>query len=259
MNVRKAFPYILLSMLLLLGALYLIYYNVIDDKRAGTASGDVANELVRLLDAAETVPPEAAELAPLAEEALLPDARMPARRARAARGDGESLPEGEDAEPEASPDEDAGTEAAGRTDGAQTEAPREMRALWAYGIPYLGILSIPDLGVTVPVRYNYDYEGLRYSPSRYHGSYTADDLVIAAHNYDSHFGRIYTLSEGAAVLLQDADGRTHSYTVSRVEILEPWQLGEMIDSEYDLTLYTCTLGGEHRVTVRCMRKTDAPR
>ena len=38
-----------------------------------------------------------------------------------------------------------------------------------------------------------------------------------------------------------------------VDILDHTAVEDMISGEYDLTLFTCTYGGENRVTVRCDR------
>lgn len=43
------------------------------------------------------------------------------------------------------------------------------------------------------------------------------------------------------------------YEVIEIVILSPTDVTAMIESEYDLTLFTCTVGGEYRVTVRCNR------
>ena len=38
-----------------------------------------------------------------------------------------------------------------------------------------------------------------------------------------------------------------------VEILKPTEIKEMIESNFDLTLYTCTKDSKSRVTIRCNR------
>ena len=80
-----------------------------------------------------------------------------------------------------------------------------------------------------------------------------NDLVIAAHNYDRHFGRLKTLQGGESVTFTDMDGIVTSYEVEKVETLKPTAVDEVQNSDYDLVLYTCTLGGKTRVTVFCNR------
>ena len=118
---------------------------------------------------------------------------------------------------------------------------------------YIGVLSIPALGLELPVISSWDYPGLRVAPCRYTGSAYTDDLVIAAHNYASHFGRLRELSQGDSVRFTDTDGNVFDYVVSELEILEPYAVSQMTEGDWDLTLFTCTPGGQYRVTLRCNR------
>lgn len=119
------------------------------------------------------------------------------------------------------------------------------------GYGYIGYLSIPVLDLELPVMSEWDYTRLKIAPCRYFGSTKTDDLVICGHNYTRHFGTLKNLQEGDLVFFTDMDGVTTAYEVKEVETLQPTQISEMIESGYDLTLYTCTYGGQSRVTVRC--------
>ena len=123
------------------------------------------------------------------------------------------------------------------------------------GESYMGYLSIPVLKLELPVMSDWDYAKLKIAPCRYFGSAETDDLVICAHNFDRHFGRLKNLRAGDLVTFTDADGVSFIYEVKAIETLQPTQISEMIQSEYDLSLYTCTYGGRTRVTVRCSRTT----
>mgnify|MGYP001659076776 CR=1 FL=1 len=129
----------------------------------------------------------------------------------------------------------------------------DMTVVYIDGYGYIGYISIPVLELDLPVMTDWDYTKLKTAPCRYFGSAKTDDLVICGHNYDRHFGRLKNLQEGDLVLFTDMDGVTISYEVKEVETLQPTQITEMIESDYDLTLYTCTYGGATRVTVRCDR------
>ena len=61
---------------------------------------------------------------------------------------------------------------------------------------------------------------------------------------------------GASVIFTDITNNVFSYTVFEIEQLPPTALEDMVSGDWDLTLFTCTLGGNARVTVRCM-KADA--
>lgn len=115
----------------------------------------------------------------------------------------------------------------------------------------IGILEIPVLNLELPVISSWSYSSLRLAPCRYSGSAYKGNLVIAAHNYQSHFGGLRTLPEGSEVFFTDAVGNRFSYYVAVTEALTPWSVDDMTSGEWPLTLFTCTLDSQNRVTVRC--------
>lgn len=119
------------------------------------------------------------------------------------------------------------------------------------GADYIGIVQIPSLGLQLPVAADWSYPQLRTSPCRYSGSAYLDDLVICGHNYSSHFGSLKYLDAGTAVIFTDADGNVFIYEVCLVETMQPTAVTEMTSGQWDLSLFTCTIGGQSRVTVRC--------
>ena len=54
------------------------------------------------------------------------------------------------------------------------------------------------------------------------------------------------------VYIIDINGKRHSYSVEEIEVLDDTDVQKMIQSDWDLTLYTCTYGGQQRLTLRCM-------
>ena len=121
------------------------------------------------------------------------------------------------------------------------------------GIDYIGILEIPSLDLKLPVISEWSYPNLKIAPCRYSGSAYLDNMVIAAHNYSSHFGLLDNLKKGDKAFLIDMDGNRFDYEVELVEMLPPTSVEEMTSSGYDLSLFTCNLSGEARVTVRLNR------
>lgn len=120
-------------------------------------------------------------------------------------------------------------------------------------VNYLGYLSFVGYDVTLPVFADWSFEALNYAPARYSGTVKDNDLVIAAHNYYSHFFLLNEMVEGNEVDLTQADGSIIRYIVKKVETLEPTELNKLTAGEYDLTLFTCTPTGAARATVRCDR------
>lgn len=119
------------------------------------------------------------------------------------------------------------------------------------GKAYIGTLEMPALQLKLPVMNEWSYANLREAPCRYTGSAYTGDLILCAHNFDTHFGRIKWLSPGDGVIFTDVDGNIFHYRVVEIETLSPDHVDEMKEENYGLTLFTCTLGGAARVTVRC--------
>lgn len=119
------------------------------------------------------------------------------------------------------------------------------------GVRYLGYLSVPTLKLELPVHAEWDDMRVQSAPCRYSGSIAGGALVIGAHNYDKHFGGLSKLAEGDVIVITDGNGAQHRYSVSRSEILRPDEVDAMKSDAWDLTLFTCTYGGQSRVTVRC--------
>lgn len=120
---------------------------------------------------------------------------------------------------------------------------------------YLGYISIPSIGIELPVLSEWSYPNLKLSPCRYKGGIYTGDLIIAAHNYRSHFGRISELNSGDTIIFTDGNGIAHEYSVLQSEVVNGRDIEAMEfgSSDYwDLTIFTCTLGGQSRVTVRAI-------
>ena len=118
---------------------------------------------------------------------------------------------------------------------------------------YIGVLDIPALGMNLPVVGELSYSALKVAPCRYTGSAYQDDLIIAAHNYSGHFGKIKRLQAGDDVFFTDMDGNLFSYQMVSMEVLKDTAVKDMRSGGYDLTLFTCTYAGDSRMTIRCER------
>ena len=119
---------------------------------------------------------------------------------------------------------------------------------------YAGVIAIPDLSLELPVIDQWNYARLKVAPCRQSGAAADGDLVIAAHNYKSHFGYLDRLELGASVIFTDMEGTVYRYAVEEIRRLEPEDaedVSSVFSSEYPLVLYTCTPGGKARVAVFC--------
>ena len=159
-------------------------------------------------------------------------------------------------------DENAGQEAAIMLQEVQEIIPEnsvesaKLTVVEVSGYEYIGYISIPKLELELPVMAEWDYDRLKLAPCRHFGSPENDDLVIAAHNYKNHFGRLGKLKADDIVIFSDMEGGCNTYVVRSVTRVEPTDVEAVQDNEYDLVLYTCAFSGEKRIVVLCKRLTD---
>ena len=124
----------------------------------------------------------------------------------------------------------------------------------AGGDAFCGRVIIDKLSVELPVYNEWNYTRLKSAPCRYTGSIETNDIIIAAHNYKSHFGSLNKLTNGDEIEFIDPCGKSHLYQVCEITTLDSTAISDMHSGGWDFTLFTCTKGGEQRVTVRCIRK-----
>ena len=145
--------------------------------------------------------------------------------------------------------EDARSAMAANADPEPQEEPAEEITY-----DYAGVIAIPDLSLELPVIDQWSYARLKVAPCRQSGAAADGDLVIAAHNYKSHFGYLDRLEPGASVIFTDMEGTVYRYAVEEIRQLAPEDaedVSSVFSSEYPLVLYTCTPGGKARVAVFC--------
>ena len=145
------------------------------------------------------------------------------------------------------------------TDETEPQEPLdpEMPVTYINGNGYIGYLVIPDPELELPVMDTWSESKLNVAPCRQFGSTRTDDLVIAAHNFATHFGKLSTLEDGADLYFTDMDGIEIHYTLTKMETLSPYSIEEVQYSGHDLVLYTCTPGGASRVVAFCDRAEEA--
>lgn len=132
----------------------------------------------------------------------------------------------------------------------------ELPVVTIDGHDYVGYLELWDLEMKLPVQAQWSYPNLQISPCRESGSSRVEDLIIAAHNYSTHFGKLKTLPIGSVVTFTDMDGIENFYAIAEIITLDPTKSEVVYGSVYPLVLYTCTPGGETRVVAFCERITE---
>lgn len=136
------------------------------------------------------------------------------------------------------------------TENAESQ-PLEMTEVTIDGYNYIGYLLVPELELELPIMADWDYKRLKIAPCRYQGTVNGENLVLMAHNYERHFGKLSELTEGARIIFTDMDGFSTLYEVIAKDVLMPTAIEEVTDNDFDLVLFTCTYGGKSRITIYC--------
>lgn len=207
-----------LGILLLLGALALFGFNRWEARQAEASVKELMPQLVEKIQERETEPQETAPQ----ESTALPEATVE-------------------------------TVVPGTPPELLTPEQLKMTEVEIDGYSYIGYISIPSIELELPVMSGWDYYKLKVAPCRYSGTLLGNDLVIMAHNYVGHFRELSQAEVGDSVLFVDMDGGVTEYQVVALDVLTPKDVEEMTAGNYDLTLFTCTIGGRSRVTVYCDR------
>ena len=135
-------------------------------------------------------------------------------------------------------------------DESAAEESEEPATISVGGYEVCGSISIPKMGVELAIISDWSYANLNISACRYSGS-PDGQMIVMAHNYTRHFGRLRSLAAGDEVRVTGVDGTIYDYEVTVTETLASNQLGVVMSGDnWDLTLFTCTYGGENRVVVR---------
>ena len=140
----------------------------------------------------------------------------------------------------------------------QEDALRPMPEVIIDGVGYVGYLSIPKLKLELPVIGESSEENLELAPCRFYGTAYQKDFVIGGHRYRRHFRKLSTLGYGEIIRFTDMDGNEFTYEVTELEVIEPYEAQYLCSGDWDLSLFTCTVGGKLRVTVRCELTWEEP-
>ena len=134
---------------------------------------------------------------------------------------------------------------------ADLPAPEVTGDPWA-GYEVIGVVGLPDLGLSLPVLADYTQDLLAVAPCRYTDDLALEpgQLVVAGHNYRTHFGRLGELAPGSRITWQNLDGVTYTYTVTEATEIDAGDREALEQGDWDLTLCTCDVTRTRRILVR---------
>ncbi|WP_233005523.1 class A sortase [Exiguobacterium aurantiacum] len=129
-------------------------------------------------------------------------------------------------------------------------------------LPTLGLISIPDVNLELPILYGLDNENLAVGagtmdPSQHMGT---GNYALAGHYTQSPtalFGPLHTLDIGMSIYVTDMK-HTFQYEVTSLETVPPTQVDVLEPTtEPTITLVTCTFDATERLIVkgRLMKQT----
>ena len=134
---------------------------------------------------------------------------------------------------------------------ADLPAPEVTGDPWA-GYEVIGVVGLPDLGLSLPVLADYTQDLLAVAPCRYTDDLALEpgQLVVAGHNYRTHFGRLGELAPGSRITWQNLDGVTYAYSATEVTEIDAGHREALEQGDWDLTLFTCDVTRTRRILVR---------
>jgi sortase A len=129
----------------------------------------------------------------------------------------------------------------------------EMPTVTIDDVKYIGRIDIPELELSLPVTEEFDKSNIKNSPCCYTGSVYQDNIIIAAYNYDCHFGRLKQLEAKSPIYFTDMDGNCFSYEMAETEKLTRDELNNIEAGDWAMTLVAYAPGGFSSITVRLER------
>ncbi|WP_214701504.1 MULTISPECIES: class A sortase [unclassified Exiguobacterium] len=122
-------------------------------------------------------------------------------------------------------------------------------------LPTIGVISIPDVSLKLPIIKGLDDESLAVGAGTMHPDQQMGkgNYALAGH-YLQHstalFGPLHEIEIGATIYLQD-DMRTYEYVVTSLETVSPERVDVLDDtSTPTITLITCTFDTTERLIVK---------
>ena len=122
-------------------------------------------------------------------------------------------------------------------------------------LPTIGVISIPDVSLKLPIIKGLDDESLAVGAGTMHPDQQMGkgNYALAGHylrNADALLGPLHEIEVGATIYLQD-DTQTYEYVVTSLETVSPERIDVLDDTiSPTLTLITCTFDTKKRLIVK---------
>ena len=236
----------------------LFAYNKIYDYTAGRRAQELLDQMME--EFVWDLPP-LTEMGFIAAQTAPADSSSQVDEPAASGHSGVSLPLG-DFEPPAYDGSSRIVEEPATVENEESEGASEPAGGWVPQLPSystIGILSIPKLGVRLPVIGESSDELLKISCCRISGTVDGkpNRLVLVGHNINSHFKGLDTFAPGDQVAFTTRDGVTYFYSAVEITGLHKSQGADVLAAVgWDLTLITCKTDNTMRTVVRFAEITE---
>ena len=119
-------------------------------------------------------------------------------------------------------------------------------------VSYMGIVSVPSVGLNLPVRTSEDSGSLQVAPYRYAGTPTTH-LIFVGWDSEEQFGSLSRVGVDDHVEFVDVDGISYSYHVNSLSTPRDFKMSDEIASIADLTLCAYDSASGHYFVVLASR------
>lgn len=119
-------------------------------------------------------------------------------------------------------------------------ADEEMPRLELNGRDYIGLIELPEYGVSLPVAADWDTGLFPFRPACYSGTLYSGTLIIGGSGGEDCFAFISQLDAGECMMFTDARGVRYAFTVSRITHHAALGAAELNDPESSLLLFAKT-------------------
>ena len=139
-----------------------------------------------------------------------------------------------------------------RTTGSPADySDAQMPVLQVDGADYVCLMEVPELGVLLPVRNDWDTKDLAHGPCRFWGSIYDGSFVLGGSYLEGQFDFCSRLDVGQRIVIRDMLGAEFRCSVSRIDRSGSAEFEDLSDEEYPLTLFVREKYESRYIVVRC--------
>ena len=126
-----------------------------------------------------------------------------------------------------------------------------MPALEVSGKDYVGLISIPAYGLTLPVANQWSRLSIYSCPARFYGSVYDGTMIIGGSDQPGQFDFFSRMELGDRVSITDMLGAEFSFSVARIDRSGTADYEKLSDCGFPLTLFARSAYSAEYILIRC--------